>query len=163
MSELDQLRAEVRRLRDILEIQRVISGASLYSDLGDHARSEAMYTADATLDYSDIFGPEAAALPAAVHWSNARELVRGFDSMHHQTTNFDIDVKGDTATATSLIRSTLRINDETASNGGSYVHRLVRTADGWRIARQEFKLSYSEGPNLIERARRHGPPKTAGG
>jgi hypothetical protein len=153
MSRLDELQQEIQELRDVLQIQRVIYGVTLYSDLRDYARSEALFTEHATLDYSYFFGADAAALKVKTHWDNVRLLAPGFDATHHQTTNLDIEVRGDTATATSLVRATLRVADHTCTDGGVYIHDLVRTSDGWRIKRQVFKGSYHEGDDVIERAR----------
>jgi SnoaL-like domain len=159
MTELELLKEEIREVADRLEIQRVISGATLYSDLGDPARSEALYTDDATLDYSAIFGPDASALPAKVHWKNVRDVVMGLDAATHQNTNFDIEIRGDAAKSASLVRGTLRIGSNIAVSGSIYYHDFVRTKDGWRIARQVYKVSYSEQGNmqeLVERARHVG-------
>lgn len=153
MSELEQLKNEVRELRDILEIQRVVSGVSLYSDLGDHAAGEALYMPDAILDYTAMFGPEQGLFGVREFWESVLEFLPGFDATHHQTTNFDVVVNGDTAKSTSLVRATHKLGNDTANNGGVYVHDLIRTPEGWRIKRQSYRLMFEEKDSLIERAR----------
>jgi ketosteroid isomerase-like protein len=159
MSELEQLKKEVRELRDIVEIQRVVGAVSLYSDLGDHAAGERLYTKDATLDYSSMFGPDASTTDVGEFWKQVMEFLPGFDATHHQTTNFDVKVDGDTATAVSMVRATHRIGDDTANNGGVYEHYLVRTPEGWRIKRQSYRATFFEKEQLIEKARAQATKK----
>lgn len=153
MSDLEELKKEIRELRDIIEIQRVVSGVSLWSDLGDHAAGEALYTPDAVLDYTSMFGPEGGSVKVRDFWQSCLEFLPGFDATHHQTTNFDVVVNGDTAKAISLVRATHRIDNDIANNGGVYEHELVRTPQGWKIKRQSYRATFFEKESLIEKAR----------
>jgi 3-phenylpropionate/cinnamic acid dioxygenase small subunit len=58
----------------------------------------------------------------------------------HRLTNMAIDVRGDAATARSYVDGILMMPDGRTGTSavGYYDDRLVRTADGWRIARRRF-------------------------
>jgi hypothetical protein len=140
-------------MQDRIEIQDIVSLPTLYVDLGDYQVAAQFYVKDAILDYSSVLGPAAQALPVERYWASVLQFMPGFDSSLHQITNFDISMEGEAAVCISAVRATLRIGEETYSNGGIYRHTLVRTAEGWRISHQSYRKTFEEGASLLEKAR----------
>jgi SnoaL-like domain len=68
------------------------------------------------------------------------QLHNGMGPTYHRLTNFTISVDGDRATARSYVHAVLQaIPDDPASwveALGHYDDELVRTPEGWRIARR---------------------------
>jgi 3-phenylpropionate/cinnamic acid dioxygenase small subunit len=57
----------------------------------------------------------------------------------HRITNVAVEVDGDEATARSYVDALLLVDGQTAINAaGFYDDELVRTTEGWRIARRRF-------------------------
>jgi hypothetical protein len=139
---------------DRLEIQDTICAVTLYADLGDLQGAASLFADGATLDYSSISGPDARALVARQFWSSVEDFFPGFDATQHMVTNFDIRIQGDVAECTSAVRAMHRIGDEIWTNGGFYYHRLVRSAQGWRIAHLRYDMRFEEGRRLVEDARK---------
>jgi hypothetical protein len=140
-------------IEDRMEIQDIVSLPSLYVDIGDYRAAAQCYAKDAILDYASVFGPSAKALSAATYWTTVLDFMPAFDSSLHQTTNFDINVEGATATCVSAVSATLRLGGDIYSNGGIYRHTLIRTDEGWRISHQSYQRTFEEGESLLEKAR----------
>jgi 3-phenylpropionate/cinnamic acid dioxygenase small subunit len=77
---------------------------------------------------------------AITEWMRANHAPMGHTM--HRLSNMAIDVDGDAATARTYIDAVLMAADgETGLNArGFYDDRLVRTADGWRIAYRHFTM-----------------------
>lgn len=147
---------------DRLEIEDVVGAVSLFADLGDYDSAAKMFTPDATFDYSGIMGPEAANIGLKQYWDDVKAFVPGFETTHHQASNFDVRVDGDKATCTSMVRAFLRIGDKSFENGGVYHHRFVRTPKGWRITWLTYELRFEKGDkSLFDLARQRVAGKQA--
>lgn len=131
------LEARVQLLEDQLAIQRVITDYSAYLDARDYDGYVSLFTEDGV-------------------WANGNTRREGRDeirdmltglfgevpedyvnlSSFHQISNFEIDVDGDEAFAKSRFIFVMRGEGGEPTNelSGQYHDRLVRTADGWKIA-----------------------------
>lgn len=138
---------------DRIAIQDVISSVSLHSDLREPTQVYQYYTDDAVMEHATLFGEEGSTLPVRAQRERLMDFYPGFDSVHHQTTNFQISIDGDEAVSRAQVRATHRIGDDLWVVGGTYHQRLRRTATGWKISYHRFELAYVEGANLVERAR----------
>ncbi len=138
------------QLADRIEIEDVISSVPLGSDLRDMDNYR-VFTPDATMDYSSTgAGP-------AVSIVDFKKMVMqfrpGFDATQHQVSNFQIEVRGDTATCRSSVYAMHRVGNAFGWNAGTYYHTLVRTAEGWRIKHLRYELAFKDdGENVGERA-----------
>jgi 3-phenylpropionate/cinnamic acid dioxygenase small subunit len=105
-------------------------------DLRDWPLFRTVFTDDCELDYGEIGswkGIDAVAdFMEKVHASAGHTL--------HRLTNQVIAVDGDTAVARTYVDALIMVGDEGAGvNGiGFYDDEIVRTPDGWRIARRRF-------------------------
>ena len=82
-------------------------------------------------------------------WHGVEEITASMESSHaemghtmHQLANLAITVDGDDASARSYVDAVLMAADgQTGLNPrGIYDDRLVRTADGWRIAHRRYTM-----------------------
>jgi SnoaL-like protein len=142
MSELDELRTEVARLRDRAAIQ------DLFAQYG-----AAMDAQDWEL-LRDVFAPDIVVDHTAERWGEGRvtDEWHGIDEVmkrmkegvsrhfvsHHMMTNQRVELDGDTARAVTYLHSVHLDDpqkpDEHGDHGAWYLSELVRTADGWKIS-----------------------------
>jgi 3-phenylpropionate/cinnamic acid dioxygenase small subunit len=110
-------------------------------DAKDWALLRTCWTEDVDADYGDVG-----------HFSGADAITGVMEQLHatmgptyHRLTNFAIAVDGDRATARSYVHALLQaVPDDAASwveAVGHYDDELVRTADGWRIARRATNIA----------------------
>ena len=95
-----------------------------------------VFTDDCTLDYGDIGS-----------WHGVDAVTDFMEQSHapaghtlHRMTNHVIAVDGDTATARTYVDALVLAADNASgvNAAGFYDDELVRTADGWRVARRTF-------------------------
>ncbi|MET0376860.1 MAG: nuclear transport factor 2 family protein [Rhizorhabdus sp.] len=161
MSE-SRLTAELRDLRDRIDIQDVICAVTLHSDLDEPEAALALYVPGAAIDYSAVSGPDSANIPVEQHRRNLASFLPGFDKRQHQTTNFEIRVTGDDAASRAQVRAIHLLDGEMWLVHGTYHHRLVRTAAGWRITYQRADVVHQEGTHLVPIARQRVSDRAVG-
>lgn len=95
-----------------------------------------VFTEDCALDYGNIGS-----------WSGADAVTDFMEQSHamaghtmHRLSNHAISVDGDTATARTYIDGLILAPDNNSGVNavGFYDDELVRTTDGWRVARRKF-------------------------
>ena len=98
------------------------------------------------------FTPEVDADYGAIgRWTDAGAITEHMAAVHekyratnHCLSNFVVDVSGDRASAVSYVQAVLALEGEAQAGleaVGRYEDTLVRTADGWRIAKRTFLLT----------------------
>lgn len=120
-----------------------------YVDLNDPARVAALFTEDCEVDYGPGTGP-------AMHGSAtlAKVFVSGlrtFESTSHHLSNIQVTFDGpDVADGVSYVYAWHRFPGDRPDGHvwAQYHDRLVRTAEGWRIARRELRVAGNEGFDL---------------
>lgn len=84
-------------------------------------------------------------------WTSVDAITESMTASHadlgrtmHQLSNIVISVDGDSATARSYVDAVLMSPDGQSGLNprGIYDDRLVRTADGWRIAHRRFTMAH---------------------
>ncbi|MCV7199166.1 nuclear transport factor 2 family protein [Mycobacterium angelicum] len=97
-----------------------------------------VFTADCELDYGEIGA-----------WKGVDAVTEFMDKVHataghllHRLSNQVITIDGDTAVARTYVDALIMMADnQTGVNGiGFYDDEIVRTPDGWRIARRRFTV-----------------------
>lgn len=93
-----------------------------------------VFTHDAQLEYGEIGqwtgGAEVAEFMAAAHVAATHTM--------HRMTNQAIEIDGDTATMRTYVDALILFEGGGVNAIGYYDDHVVRTADGWRIARRKF-------------------------
>lgn len=132
---------------DCLAILDVLARYTRGVDRCDLAVLTAVWAPDAVVDYG-------AGSIDAIIWSNGLvdALETHFLRTQHMLGQSIIDLDGDTATAETYCRAYHEQEGKQSRTemivGGRYLDELIRTADGWRIARRRYALDWNQnGPS----------------
>jgi hypothetical protein len=142
-----------QELSDRIEIQDLITDYSYAVDTHTWDDLDAIFTADATLDFTAT-GGETGDLPTIKVWFE--KVLNRFAGHQHLVATSKIVIDGDTASARTLCDNPMWLQDQDGSErvvfvGLWYHDELVRTADGWRISARRQQKGYLHG--LSERWR----------
>jgi 3-phenylpropionate/cinnamic acid dioxygenase small subunit len=83
------------------------------------------------------------------------EFLGGLETSQHIVTNPVIELDGDRARSRCYLHAQHYLPDQrtggnTLEIGGTYHDDLVRTDDGWRIAKRELEVTWTEGNHGIQ-------------
>jgi hypothetical protein len=123
-------------ISDRLEIQQLMATYSNAIDRHDFERLDAVFTADAYIDYRAMGGIDGR-YPQVKAWLGP--ALQHFPRYYHLIANTEVVLAGDTATARTVCFNPMEVP---LPQGGSqvmflglwYLDRLVRTPEGWRIS-----------------------------
>jgi hypothetical protein len=148
-SELDELRRDVRYLKDRAEILDCVARHARGCDRHDVELLTNTYHHDGIDEHGDarIPGPDYAAWANGVHGASS--------SAHlHNITTHSCEIDGDTAHAESYVLVTLLTPDATTATVmcGRYLDRLERRDGAWRIAlrRSTVELAFTADASLLQ-------------
>lgn len=129
--ELEQLRQDVRWLKDRAEIADVIARHARGHDRHDADLLTAAYHDDGVDEHGHAVNPG----PAYAAWANAQHAASSSSHLHNVTTQV-IEVDGDVAHGESYVMVVLLSPDERSTTimNGRYLDRLERRDGAWRIA-----------------------------
>lgn len=138
--ELEQLRADVRFVKDRIEILDCVMNQSRGHDRHDVELMTSVYHDDGI----DEHGPNVLAGPEYGEWANRSHEQVFVDHLHNITTH-TCEIDGDVAHAESYVIGTMRIADgrTTSLMGGRYLDRLERRDGTWRIALRRCTIEWS--------------------
>lgn len=143
---------ELRRLRDEVEISRLLDRYAAAIDAKDWVALDAVFTPDAHLDYSSVGGPSGP-YPDVKAW--LATVLAPVPLLQHYVSGALVTPDGDDPDTATTICNLFNPMGSPAGDGvfvrlvgGRYHDRVVRTADGWRIAhrRMERRWSADLGP-----------------
>jgi len=140
----------LQEISDQIEITRVLNRYFRAIDTKDWDLLDSVFTADATVHYTtpgEIETTSEKMKPIFVVFTDS------FFFTQHSPSQTVIHVDGDTAEASNNLRAIhVQETHEGEQNTwvvyGDYLDNLVRTSDGWRIARRSFRGSHTEGELL---------------
>ncbi|MER9252561.1 nuclear transport factor 2 family protein [Mesorhizobium sp. M0598] len=136
-------------VEDRIAIAEAIAGIGLYADLRDWNRVKSYFAASVTTDYTSLFGGKVATSDRDALVAQWQGLLPGFEATQHLITNITVEGAGNDAVARSHVRATHWIGSRFWTVGGSYLHRLVRTPEGWRVNAIAIHRLYEEGDRAI--------------
>ena len=145
-------------LQDLVDERAIRLLYCLYCDVidaKDFDRLSEVFTKDAWQDYSQTLGPEGKMQGTKPLIAGAKlHMGEGSNcgATHHNVMNFRIQVTGDTAVAKvhyyAVHRGVRKHEGALYSMWGEYDDKLVRTAQGWRVAHRMYRSFLTEGPNV---------------
>jgi len=126
---------DLQELSDRQEITDLVTAYTRAVDTASWDDLDAVFTADAVLDYSSAGGPVS-------DLAEAKPFIQkltGFERWQHLIGQVSIELDGDSARATAYFFNPMVSKgpdglEKLWEVGGYYHHRLVRTPDGWRSA-----------------------------
>jgi hypothetical protein len=158
--ELEQLRRDVRYLRDRTEILDCVANHARGCDRHDAGLVASCYHPEGV----DEHGAAVNSGPAYAGWANAAHAATSQQHLHNITTH-TCEIDGDVAHAESYVLVALLSPDGRTATliNGRYVDRLQRRADVWKIAVRRSTvevLANADASFLASRAfQRQGFPK----
>ena len=141
----------LQEISDRLEIQDLFARYSFAIDDRDWDALDAVFTPDAVIDYTETGGAKGSFAEIKAWLPIALER---FPMFQHMVATTKLELAGDSATSrTILFNPMVHRNaageDQTFFIGLWYRDRLVRTAQGWRIAERYEQMGYAHNvPDL---------------
>ena len=119
---------------DKLEIQELLYRYAWACDNADWSLLRSIFTDDAYLDYSSTQGP-AGTRDEITAW--LEKSLSQVEMIQHVVSNIQIDLEGDRAGVRAMFYCSVKLPgiEQITITGGYYHDEVVRTPEGWRIAR----------------------------
>jgi 3-phenylpropionate/cinnamic acid dioxygenase small subunit len=134
----------LEQIADRIEIDDLLTRYATGLDAKDWDLWAGCFTADAFIDYTAAGGIKGT-LPEVRQWLS--EVMAGFPVTQHLVTNRSVRIDGDSATCRSCLFNPMGLSDGDGLmfffEGGYYRDKLVRTANGWRIAERIEEPTFS--------------------
>jgi len=125
---------DLQTISDRIEIDDLITAYTRAVDTLDWARFEQVFTPDAVIDYTASGGIRGTR-DEVRDW--LAQTLPAFSRMQHYVAQKEVVLDGDSADVRVYLFNPMQIAQPDGSAwqldvGGYYVHRLVRTPEGWR-------------------------------
>jgi hypothetical protein len=138
---------ELAELSDRIEIADLLARYTRALDTGDWDRLDAVFTADARIDYTAT-GGIAGAFPEVKVW--LARMLPLFSRRQHVIAQTEVILDGDSAAVVAYFVNPMVITPKNGPEqlwefGGYYHHRLVRTNLGWRSRELVEELVWKRG------------------
>lgn len=145
---MDQKPVDLRWISDRLEIEELLTRYTRAIDAGEWDRLDAVFTADARIDYTAT-GGIAASYAEVKPW--LAEMLPIFPRRMHTLGQVESQVSGDRAVVTAYFHNPMILlppdgTEQLWEFGGIYHHQLVRTVDGWRSRELVEELVWQRHP-----------------
>ena len=141
--------SSVEYLLDRLAIQDTLVRFSTVIDTKQLDLLDQVFTADAMLDYSPLWGP--GNLLEFRQW--AETTLAKFAACQHLLSNFVIEIDGDIASTRTELHNPIFVGEgrerQLINAHGHYLDRLVRTPEGWRINRRRMRSLSALDPEAM--------------
>ncbi|HND14038.1 MAG TPA: nuclear transport factor 2 family protein [Pseudomonadales bacterium] len=136
---------DIREISDRLEINNLLIDYCSAVDAKDFDQFDHLFTADALIVYTALGGARGSVAEIKDY---LKRVMPYFPATQHMIANSRVWVDGDTAHARTMCHNPMEIplpagGTQIAFYGLWYVDRLVRTAQGWRIAERVEERGYA--------------------
>ena len=136
-----------QEISDRIQIQDLLTRYTVAIDTKDWSLLDTCFTPDAEVDYTSTGGIKGA-YPEVRKW--LEQALSIFPMTVHFISNSTVTLEGDRATARTYVLNPMGFKNPDGSLhlftvGGTYNDRLVRTADGWRIAARSEEQAFMQG------------------
>ena len=125
---------DLQSVHDKIEIHELLARYARGVDSKDWELWKAVFTPEATIDYSSA-GAAVGSRDEVAVW--LEQSLGQVPMTQHFITNIEVEVHGDRATARAMFFNPMLLPRMTAQSycGGNYYHDLVRTPEGWKSER----------------------------
>lgn len=134
---------------DEARISLIIKSVAVLADLRDFDNLEKLYADNVHVDYSALDGGEPEVISSKELLSRWANLLPGFDVTHHDVSNINIKISGETAQVSAHIVADHYLNDQDWQVKGSHHYELYKQHGYWRITFHQFKLTEEIGGREI--------------
>ena len=158
--------SELRSLLDRAAISAVVHAYATGLDRRDWTLYRSIFTDTIEMDFQSV-GLRPGPYDADRWVADAKRLFAGFKATQHTSSNHVHDLRGDRATCISNMQAEhfverepgdgLDGGDDRWTIGGYYVNELVRTSEGWTLAKVTLEVTWPTGnPGLSQIAPERG-------
>lgn len=135
------------QIADRIEIQDLLTRYTVALDQKDWAKLDTCFTPDADVDYTSTGGTQG-------KWPEVRKWLEmamsPFPMTMHFISNTTVELDGDRAHTRTYVINPMGFQNPDGSLhlftvGATYVDDLVRTPDGWRIAKRYEEQAFMDG------------------
>lgn len=135
----------LQEISDRLEIQDLLTSYCYAIDERDWDRLDTIFTHDAVIDYSETGGAKGSVAQIKAWLPIA---MKRFPRYQHMVATTRLALDGDSANSRTCLFNPMVYRDEEGGEktffiGLWYRDRLIRTADGWRIAERYEEMGYA--------------------
>jgi hypothetical protein len=151
---------DLQCLIDRAAISDVVHAYATGLDRRDWALFRSIFSDSIEMDFESV-GLRPAVYDAGEWVRDAARLFAGFEATQHTSSNHVHTVTGDHATCVSNMQATHFIAPEPGDDfdeakhrwtiGGYYDNSLVRTVDGWRLAKVRLNVTWQTGNQGLSR------------
>jgi hypothetical protein len=139
---------DLQTISDRIEIDDLITSYTRAVDTLDWARFDTVFTPDATIDYTASGGIRGTRDEVREWLSQTLPM---FSNMQHYVAQKEVTLYDDAADVRVYLLNPMQIAQPDGSRwhmdfGGYYLHRLVRTPDGWRSRELVEELAWDRKP-----------------
>jgi 3-phenylpropionate/cinnamic acid dioxygenase small subunit len=139
--------ATLQAIQDRIEIEELLARYAEMVDFRQWNKMDSVFALEATIDYTSA-GGQKGPFRETLAW-----LDRALESWPinlHVVSNIQIEFNGDTAESRCYYHAPMGRNapdggQYVINNGGRYLDKLVRTADGWRIVERVCEQTLMQG------------------
>ncbi len=142
--------ATTQALLDRVELNEVMNRYAASIDLRDWARLRTVFAdGEIEADFTSM-GVKQVFRGSAESWVDAvRRTLAGFDATQHFLANHSVELDADRAVDTRYMQARHQLAAEHYTIGGYYTSHMVRTPQGWRIARYTLTVTFSDGERRL--------------
>src|SRR5262245_61956972 len=135
-----------RALLDRVELEDLMNRYATAIDLRDWACLNTVFAeGEIEADFTSMGVKQVFRGPAERWIGTVRQTITGFDGTQHFFANHLARVDGDSAVDTRYMQARHQLGPEHYTVGGYYTGHMIRTSDGWRIARYKLTVTWSDG------------------
>lgn len=143
----------LQELQDRQAIRDTVNGYATGIDLRLWDRYRECFAPEIEVDFESWSGAPAQTVSADGWVAGVKLGLSGFAATQHIITNHEIELDGDTAGCQANVQAQHYLpNDrceDTFTLGGYYTHRLIRTAEGWRIRNCRLTVTWTRGDRAL--------------
>lgn len=134
---------------DEAAIKTIVESVASLADTENFESLEQLYAQEVAVDYTSAFGGEAELKSPQGLMSLWASTLPGFDRTHHQISNIETKITGNTATATADVTANHYLNEMFWQITGSYEYGLVEEDGQWVIDKMTFIAESEQGSRDI--------------